>query len=338
MGRPRRNSNKSDSGSTAGNVYNASLAAAQQQKGHVSDSLVSAGTNSNTNTSGLTPNLDVMNLAIASEKIESEKNEIVSIASSSENGSTSPTDSIPVPSIPKFIPIAPTFNPITPAFISVPVTPKIDPKPTPTLATIDQITAATNINRRSLSIAELVSFISSNHQISSLSSASVPHSNSFNSALNSLNLPEALRSTLEKADSPILNALLPLIRQKLADKTALNRRNSASADLSSSLSSTSPTSSYHENNNNLSSRRSSTSSRSEDHRLSHKLAERKRRKEMKDVFDGLKNALPPGVPKSSKWEILNEASETIDDLLAQEQALLYQRNDLLKLINESSKQ
>ena len=178
-----------------------------------------------------------------------------------------------------------------------------------------------SIHKRSLSIAELISLVSAKNNLQGAHSSS---SSTSVSALNALNLPEALRNTLEKADSPILNALLPLIRQKLADKTASKRRNSAVDSSNNNDSSTS-----------LDSRRSSTSSRSEDHRLSHKLAERKRRKEMKDVFGDLKDVLPPGVPKSSKWEILNEASITIDDLLAHEQALLNQRNLLLKRINDS---
>lgn len=304
MGRPRRNSNKSDSGSTAGNVYNASLAAAQQQKALDSTcSLVSTGntensavsTNSATN---LTPQFDAI-LSVAASEIENEN-----------NTSTSPSS-----------------TPITAA----------TPQSTPA--------TATGIYRRSLSIAELVSLVSTRNNngtgpqpsvtstvtptVTSATPAAVSTSSATTSALNALNLPDALRNTLEKADSPILNALLPLIRQKLAAKTLLNRRNSAVDPGQNSGSTTSLDSQI--------SRRSSTSSRSEDHRLSHKLAERKRRKEMKDVFDNLKDVLPPGVPKSSKWEILNEASSTIDDLLTQEQALLNQRNELLKRINDTSK-
>lgn len=302
MGRPRRNSNKSDSGSTAGNVYNASLAAAQQQKALDSTSslassatsttsnnviLVPAPSNSSTSTS-LTPQLDAISLIAASE-IENERKTV-----SAET--------------------TPSAKPIL--------------AETPQTNTSSSQNSSAAIHRRSLSIAELVSLVSTRN-----SSANVPHTTttptSSTSALNALNLPDALRSTLEKADSPILNALLPLIRQKLAAKTALSRRNSA-VDPGQTAGSTASLDSQM-------SRRPSTSARSEDHRLSHKLAERKRRKEMKDVFDGLKNVLPPGVPKSSKWEILNEASGTIDDLLAQEQALLNQRNELLKRINETTK-
>lgn len=43
--------------------------------------------------------------------------------------------------------------------------------------------------------------------------------------------------------------------------------------------------------------------------MSHKLAERKRRKEMKDLFDELRDQLPAdrGM-KASKWEILSKGA------------------------------
>ncbi|KAG0209222.1 hypothetical protein BGX28_010444 [Mortierella sp. GBA30] len=70
-------------------------------------------------------------------------------------------------------------------------------------------------------------------------------------------------------------------------------------------------------------------SRSPELRVSHKLAERKRRKEMKELFDELRDSLPVDRSlKTSKWEILSKAVDYIasmkanqDDITAELEAL-----------------
>ncbi len=71
-------------------------------------------------------------------------------------------------------------------------------------------------------------------------------------------------------------------------------------------------------------------SRSPELRVSHKLAERKRRKEMKELFDDLRDQLPVDKgPKTSKWEILSKAVEHIAQL-AQDKDDLAAENDRLR--------
>ncbi|ODN73837.1 hypothetical protein L202_07361 [Cryptococcus amylolentus CBS 6039] len=61
----------------------------------------------------------------------------------------------------------------------------------------------------------------------------------------------------------------------------------------------------------------STFSRSPELRITHKLAERKRRKEMKELFDELRDELPADrTMKASKWEILSKAVEHMRQLKA----------------------
>ncbi|KAI9306734.1 hypothetical protein BJ944DRAFT_177764 [Cunninghamella echinulata] len=72
-------------------------------------------------------------------------------------------------------------------------------------------------------------------------------------------------------------------------------------------------------------------SRSPELRVSHKLAERKRRKEMKDLFDDLREILPvdKGL-KTSKWEILSKAVGYINHLHEREENFAKEIEDLRK--------
>lgn len=72
-------------------------------------------------------------------------------------------------------------------------------------------------------------------------------------------------------------------------------------------------------------------SRSPELRVSHKLAERKRRREMKDLFDDLRDKLPlDRTLKTSKWEILSKAVEHVQFLEDQMNALRRENDELRK--------
>ncbi|KAG1443466.1 hypothetical protein G6F56_010665 [Rhizopus delemar] len=72
--------------------------------------------------------------------------------------------------------------------------------------------------------------------------------------------------------------------------------------------------------------------RSPELRMNHKLAERKRRKEMKDLFDDLRGLLPfeKGI-KTSKWEIL---SKTLDHIKTLQEKEIHMEKEKIDLLNE----
>ncbi|EWC46340.1 hypothetical protein DRE_04511 [Drechslerella stenobrocha 248] len=70
-------------------------------------------------------------------------------------------------------------------------------------------------------------------------------------------------------------------------------------------------------------------SRTPELRVSHKLAERKRRKEMKELFDELRDALPAERGgKSSKWEVLTKSIEYLGQMRQQQNNMSMTNQDL----------
>ncbi|CCG83173.1 putative HLH transcription factor [Taphrina deformans PYCC 5710] len=78
-------------------------------------------------------------------------------------------------------------------------------------------------------------------------------------------------------------------------------------------------------------------SRSPELRVSHKLAERKRRREMKDLFDDLRDKLPlDRTLKTSKWEILSKAVEHVGFLEDQINALRRENDEIRRGVGMAS--
>ena len=78
-------------------------------------------------------------------------------------------------------------------------------------------------------------------------------------------------------------------------------------------------------------------SRTPELRVSHKMAERKRRSEMKSLFDELNSILPnsPGA-KSSKWEILTKSIDTIKSLRKNESLMIREHERTMKRLHEEN--
>lgn len=74
--------------------------------------------------------------------------------------------------------------------------------------------------------------------------------------------------------------------------------------------------------------RTHTSSQTIDYKHIHKMAERKRRKEMRVVFDHLNDKLMPSSSHRSKWDILVDAEKSMKELLFIQHALALERDAL----------